>query len=55
MGVKIGVTTLAVLGRDVRILTAPVDCDEGVKILVTVHSHPYDRGDIVYAVMNLNI
>ena len=40
-------TSILVLGTDVEILTSPVDCEDTLKILVTVHSHPYDRGDTI--------
>ena len=36
---------MKVLGRNVKILTSPDPCSQHVQILVTVHSHPYDKGN----------
>jgi hypothetical protein len=35
---------MKVLGRNIEILTSPDPCSQHVQILVTVHSHPYDKG-----------
>ena len=35
---------MKVLGRNIKILTSPDPCSQHVQILVTAHSHPYDKG-----------
>ena len=36
---------IKVLGRNMKILTSPDPCSQIVQILVTVQSHPYDKGN----------
>ena len=36
---------MKVLGRRIKVLTSPDPCSQHVQILVTVHTHPYDKGN----------
>jgi hypothetical protein len=36
---------MKVLGRNIKILSTPDPCSQHLHILVTVHSHPYDKGN----------
>ena len=44
---------MKVLGRNIKIVTSPAPCSKHVQILVTVHSHPYDKGNYSWFCLSL--